>query len=89
MATHNKSFSTVFTIKYQTNEVTMMEEGDDRIKINKTWIKWNQINNGTSMKYGDKMFTKPKQREQLKIELQHKIKNMMQLLLGFIQCGVL
>ena len=53
----------------------MTDKEDDRIKSNKTWIKWNQINNGTSMKYGDKMFTKPKQSKQLKIELIRKMKN--------------
>ena len=73
--THNKSFSTIYTVKYQTNEVTMTDKEDDRIKSNKTWIKWNQINDGTSMKYGDKMFTKPKQSKQLKIELIRKMKN--------------
>ena len=75
LATHNKSFSTIYTIKYQTNEVTMTDKEDDRIKSNKTWIKWNQINDGTSMKYGDKMFTKPEQSEQLKNELIRKMKN--------------
>ena len=53
----------------------MTDEEDDRIKSNKTWIKWNQINNGTSMKYGDKMFTKQEQSKQLKIELKRKMKN--------------
>ena len=53
----------------------MTDKEDDRIKSNKTWIKWNQINDWTSMKYGDKMFTKPKQSEQLKIELIRKMKN--------------
>ena len=53
----------------------MTDEEDDRIKSNKTWIKWNQLNDGTSMKYGDKMFTKPEQSEQLKIELISKMKN--------------
>ncbi len=53
----------------------MTDKEDDNIKSNKTWIKWNQIKDGTSMKYGDKMFTKPEQSKQLKIELIHKIKN--------------
>ena len=52
-----------------------MDKEDDRIKSNKTWIKWNQINNGTFMKYGDKMFTKPKQSKQVKIEQIRKMKN--------------
>jgi hypothetical protein len=53
----------------------MTDKEDDRIKSNKTWNKWNQINDGTSMKYGDKMFTKPEKSEQLKIELIRKMKN--------------
>ncbi len=53
----------------------MTDKEDDRIKSNKTWIKWNQINNWTSMKYRDKMFTKPEQSKQLKKELIRKMKN--------------
>ena len=55
------------TAKSLTNKVTMADKEDDRIKSNKTWIKWNKINDGTSMKYGDKMFIKPEQSKQLKI----------------------
>ena len=53
----------------------MVDKEDDRIKINKTWIKWNQIYDGASMKYGNKMFKKPEQSKQLKIVLKHKMKH--------------
>ncbi len=53
----------------------MADEEDNRIKIRKTWIKWNNLEDGTSMKYGDKLFTKPEQCEQLKIELKRRMKN--------------
>ena len=53
----------------------MVDKEDDRIKSNKTWNIWNQINNGASMKYGNKMFTKPEQINQLKIVLKQKMKH--------------
>ena len=53
----------------------MVDKEDDRIKSNKTWIKWNQLNDGTSMKYGNRMFIKPEQSEQLKIILEQKMKH--------------
>ena len=34
----------------------MADEEDNRIKCAKTWIKWIDLEDGTSMKYGDKMF---------------------------------
>jgi hypothetical protein len=51
----------------------MADKEDNRIKSTKTWIKWNNLEDGTSMKYGDKLFTKPEQCEQLKIELKWRI----------------
>jgi hypothetical protein len=53
----------------------MADEEDNRIKSTRTWIKWNNLEDGTSMKYGDKLFTKPEQCEQLKIELKRRMKN--------------
>jgi len=53
----------------------MADEKDNRIKSTKTWIKWIDLEDGTSMKYGDKLFTKPEQSKQLKIELRWKMKN--------------
>jgi len=53
----------------------MADKEDNRIKSTKTWIKWNKLIDGTSMKYGDKEFTKPEQCEQLKIELKRRMKN--------------
>ena len=53
----------------------MVDKEDDRIKSNKTWIKWNQLNDGTSMKYGNRMFIKPEQSKQLKIILEQKMKH--------------
>jgi hypothetical protein len=53
----------------------MADKEDNRIKSTKTWIKWNNLEDGTSMKYGDKLFTKPEQCEQLKIELKRRMKN--------------
>ena len=53
----------------------MVDKEDDRIKSNKTWIKWNQLNSSTSMKYGKRMFIKPEQSEQLKIILEQKMKH--------------
>ena len=47
----------------------MTDEEDNRIKSTRTWIKWNSLEDGTSMKYGNKMFVKPEQSEQLIIEL--------------------
>ncbi len=55
--------------------VTMAHEEDNRIKSTKTWIKWNNLEDGTSMKYGEKLFTKPEQCEQLIIELKRRMKN--------------
>ena len=37
----------------------MADEEDNRIKSTRAWIKWNNLEDGTSMKYGDKLFTKP------------------------------
>ena len=53
----------------------MADEEDNRIKSTKTWIKWINLEDGTSMKYGDKLFTKPEQSKQLKIELRRRMKN--------------
>ena len=53
----------------------MVDKEDDRIKSSKTWIKWNQLNNGTSMKYRNKMFIKSDQREELNIVLEQNIKH--------------
>jgi hypothetical protein len=53
----------------------MVDEEDNRIKSTRTWIKWNNLEDGTSMKYGDKLFTKKEQCEQLKIELKRRMKN--------------
>jgi len=41
----------------------MADEEDNRIKSTRAWIKWNNLEDGTSMKYGDKLFTKPEQCE--------------------------
>ena len=48
----------------------MADKEDNKIKSNKTWIKWKLLGDGTSMKYGNKMFTKPEQSDQLKIVLE-------------------
>ena len=53
----------------------MADKEDNRIKSTKTWIKWNNLEDGTLMKYGNKLFTKPEQCEQLKIELKRRMKN--------------
>ena len=53
----------------------MADEEDNRIKSTKTWIKWNNLEDGTSMKYGNKLFTKSEQCKQLKIELKRIMKN--------------
>ena len=53
----------------------MADEEDNRIRSTKTWIKWIDLEDGTSMKYGDKLFTKPEQSKQLKIELRQRMKN--------------
>ena len=53
----------------------MADEEDNRIKSTRKWIKCNNLEDGTSMKYGDKLFTKPEQCEQLKIELKRRMKN--------------
>ena len=53
----------------------MADKEDNRIKSTRTWIKWNNLEEGTSMKYGNKMFVKPEQREQLIIELKRRMKN--------------
>jgi len=39
----------------------MADEEDNRIKSTKTWITWKNLEEGTSMKYGNKMFVKPEQ----------------------------
>ncbi len=52
----------------------MADKEDYRIKSTKTWIKWKNLEDGTLMKYGDKLFTKPEQCKQLKIELKQRIK---------------
>ena len=62
----NRSVSTIYFVKSLINEVTMVDEEDDRIKSNKTWIKWSQLNDGTSIKYRNRMFITPEQSEQLK-----------------------
>ncbi len=53
----------------------MADKEDNKIESTKTWIKWNNLEDGTSMKYGDKLFTKPEQCKQLKIELKRRMKN--------------
>ena len=53
----------------------MTDEEDNRIKSTRTWIKWNSLEDGTSMKYGNKMFVKPEQSEQLIIEIKWIMKN--------------
>ena len=53
----------------------MADDEDNRIKSTRTWIKWNNLEEGTSMKYGNKMFVKPEQSEQLIIELKRRMKN--------------
>ena len=53
----------------------MADEEDNRIKSTKTWIKWKNLEEGTSMKYGNKMFVKPEQSEQLIIEIKRRMKN--------------
>ena len=40
-----------------------------------TWIKWNNLEDGTSMKYGNKMCVKPEQSKQLIIEIKWRMKN--------------
>ena len=55
----------------------MAHEEDNRIKSTKTWIKWNNLEDGTSMKYSNKLFTKPEQSEQLIIEIKRRMKIMM------------
>ena len=53
----------------------MADDEDNRIKSTRTWIKWNSLEDGTSMKYGNKMFVKPEQSEQLIIEIKRRMKN--------------
>ncbi len=53
----------------------MAVEEDNRIKSTRTWIKWNNLEEGTSMKYGNKMFVKPEQSKQLIIEIKQRMKN--------------
>ncbi len=53
----------------------MASKEDNMIKRTKTWIKWINLGDGTSMKYGDKLFTEPEQSKQLKIELRQRMKN--------------
>ena len=53
----------------------MADEEDNRIKSTKTWIKCNNLEEGTSMKYGNKTFTKPEQSKQLIIEKKRRKKN--------------
>ena len=53
----------------------MADEEDNRIKSTRTWIKWNSLEDGTSMKYGKKMFVKPEQSKQLIIEIKRRMKN--------------
>jgi hypothetical protein len=53
----------------------MANNEDNRIKSTRTWIKWNNLEEGTSMKYGNKMFVKPEQSKQLIIELKRRMKN--------------
>ena len=53
----------------------MADEEDNRIKSTRTWIKWNNLGEGTSVKYGNKMFVKPEQSKQLIIEIKQRIKN--------------
>ncbi len=56
-------------------QVAMTDKEDNRIKSTRTWIKWNNLVDGTSMKYGNKLFAKPEQCKQLKIELKQRMKN--------------
>ena len=53
----------------------MADEEDNRIKITRTWIKWKNLEEVSSMKYGNKKFVKPEQSEQLIIELKRRMKN--------------
>ena len=53
----------------------MADEDDNRIKSTMTWIKWINLEDGTSVKYGNKMFVKPEQSEQLIIEIKRRMKN--------------
>ena len=53
----------------------MADKEDNRIKITKTWIEWNNLEDGKSMKYGNKLCTMPEQCEQLNIELKQRMKN--------------
>ena len=53
----------------------MADEEDNRIKSTRTWIKYNNLGEGTSMKYGNKIFVKPEQSEQLIIEIKRRMKN--------------
>ncbi len=53
----------------------MADEEDNRIKSTRTWIKWINLGEGTSMKYGNKMFVKPEQSKQLIIEIKRRMKN--------------
>ena len=47
----------------------MADDEDNRIKSTRTWIKWKNLEEGKSMKYGNKMFVKPEQSKQLIREL--------------------
>ena len=53
----------------------MADEDDNRIKSTRTWIKSNNQEDGTSMKYGNKLFKNAEQCKQLKIELKRRMKN--------------
>ena len=53
----------------------MADKEDNKIKSTRTWIQWNNLGEGTSMKYGNKMFVKPDQSEQLIIEIKRRMKN--------------
>ena len=52
----------------------MAHEEDNRIISTKTWIKWNNLEDGTSMKYSHKLFAKPEQSKQLIIEIKRRMK---------------
>ena len=54
--------------------ITMAEEDNNRFDSILTWIKWNDLNDGESLKYCQKIYLKPGDEEDLKIRIKDKIR---------------
>jgi hypothetical protein len=57
--------STVRSVPTKCNQITMVDE-DNRLKSNKTWIKWTKLDNGLLLKYHEKWYKKPGDEEELR-----------------------